>query len=66
MNVRRALIVTNRPAIANSWYDDFQRFIGHRTTYHFVSESPSQGKVTTGQYVEMPVCRHPRPMRTGT
>jgi superfamily II DNA or RNA helicase len=41
MDVRRALIVTNRPAIANSWYDDFQRFIGHRTTYHFVSESPS-------------------------
>lgn len=41
MNVRRALIVTNRPAIANSWYDDFQRFIGHQTTYQFVSESPS-------------------------
>ncbi|GAA3510560.1 DEAD/DEAH box helicase [Georgenia daeguensis] len=41
MDVRRALIVTNRPAIANSWYDDFQRFIGHQTTYQFVSESPS-------------------------
>ncbi len=41
MNVRRALIVTNRPAIANSWYDDFQRFIGHQTSYQFVSESPS-------------------------
>ena len=41
MDVRRALIVTNRPAIANSWYDDFQRFIGHQTTYQFVSESSS-------------------------
>lgn len=41
MDVRRVLIVTNRPAIANSWYDDFQRFIGHQTTYQFVSESPS-------------------------
>ncbi|KQX72388.1 DEAD/DEAH box helicase [Aeromicrobium sp. Root472D3] len=41
MDVRRALIVTNRPAIANSWYDDYQRFIGHQTTYQFVSESSS-------------------------
>lgn len=41
MGVRRALVVTNRPAIANSWYDDFQSFIGHQTTYQFVSESPS-------------------------
>lgn len=41
MDVRRALIVTNRPAIANSWFDDYQRFIGHKTTYQFVSDSPS-------------------------
>lgn len=41
LNVRKALIVTNRPAIANSWFDDFERFIGHKTTYKFVSESPS-------------------------
>ncbi|NYF16501.1 type II restriction enzyme [Microbacterium sp. AK009] len=41
MDVKRALIVTNRPAIANSWFDDYQRFIGHRTTYQFVSDSPS-------------------------
>lgn len=37
----KVLIVTNRPAIANSWYDDFERFIGHQTTFKFVSESPS-------------------------
>nr|WP_276548254.1 DEAD/DEAH box helicase family protein [Brachybacterium muris] len=41
LDVRRVLIVTNRPAIANSWYDDFQRFIGHQTTYRFISESAS-------------------------
>lgn len=41
LDVRRVLIVTNRPAIANSWFDDFVRFIGHQTTYRFVSESPS-------------------------
>lgn len=41
LGVRKVLIVTNRPAIANSWFDDFTRFIGHQTTYRFVSESPS-------------------------
>lgn len=41
MDARRVLIVTNRPAIANSWFDDFKRFIGHQTTFKFVSESPS-------------------------
>ena len=41
LDVRKALIVTNRPAIANSWFDDFERFIGHQTKYVFVSESAS-------------------------
>ena len=41
MDFQKVLIVTNRPAIANSWYDDFVRFIGHQTSYKFVSESPS-------------------------
>lgn len=41
LEVQRVLIVTNRPAVANSWFDDFTRFIGHQTTYRFVSESPS-------------------------
>lgn len=35
------LIVTNRPAIANSWYDDFEKFIEWQTDYKFVSESAS-------------------------
>lgn len=41
LDARKVLIVTNRPAIANSWYDEFIRYIGHQTTYQFVSESPS-------------------------
>lgn len=41
MDVRKVLIVTNRPAIANSWFDDFTQFIGHQTTFKFVSESSS-------------------------
>lgn len=41
LDARKVLIVTNRPAIANSWFDDFTRFIGHRTSYVFVSESAS-------------------------
>ena len=40
LGARKVLIVTNRPAIANSWLDDFELFIGHQTTYKFVSDSP--------------------------
>lgn len=46
LDARRVLVVTNRPAIANSWFDDFAQFIGHQTTYKFVSESPSLGSRT--------------------
>ena len=35
------LIVTNRPAIANSWFDDFEKFIAWQTDFYFVSESDS-------------------------
>lgn len=53
LDARRVLIVTNRPAIANSWFDDYQRFIGHQTTYQFVSDSPSlaqRGPMTREQW----------------
>lgn len=32
------LIVTNRPAIANSWYDDYVKFMGGEGKYRFVSQ----------------------------
>ncbi|MGQ7392553.1 DEAD/DEAH box helicase family protein [Streptococcus suis] len=41
LNCDRVLIVTNRPAIANSWFDDFHQFIAGSTSYKFVSESDS-------------------------
>ncbi|MEX2784540.1 DEAD/DEAH box helicase family protein [Streptococcus sp. H49] len=33
------LVVTNRPAIANSWFDDYEKFIKWQTNYLFVSET---------------------------
>ena len=35
---KTVLIVTNRPAIANSWYEDYMKFLGTESGYHFVSE----------------------------
>ena len=55
LGARKVLIVTNRPAIANSWFDDFTRFIGHRTTYKFVSDSPSlasRSRMTREQWLK--------------
>lgn len=39
MNLRNVLVVTNRPSIANSWFDDFNKFISWQTNYKFVSET---------------------------
>lgn len=38
VNAETVLIVTNRPAIANSWYSDYVRFLGNESGYLFVSE----------------------------
>lgn len=37
INAQKVLIVTNRPAIANSWYLDYERFIGRKGGYFFAS-----------------------------
>lgn len=39
MKLRNILVVTNRPSIANSWFDDYEKFIGWQTKYYFVSET---------------------------
>jgi len=39
IDAARVLIVTNRPSIANSWYQDFAQFIRWQTGYLFVSET---------------------------
>ena len=50
------LIVTNRPAIANSWYDDFVKFLGTESGFQFVSEvSALKGRpyvMTRDQYTD--------------
>lgn len=39
MGFTKVLIVTNRPSIANSWAEDFFKFIGWRDEYSFVSDT---------------------------
>ena len=57
MQFRNVLVVTNRPAIADSWYSDYLKFVG-QDKYLFVSRVPSllQRKptpcLTRLQYVE--------------
>ena len=34
---KRILVVTNRPAIANSWYDDYAKFVGTDSGWRFIS-----------------------------
>ena len=41
INATSVLIVTNRPAIANSWYSDYVQFMGEPSGYRFVSETDS-------------------------
>lgn len=52
LNARKVLIVTNRPAIANSWFDDFDTFI---EGYKFISETSSiadRPTLTRDQFIE--------------
>ncbi|MCR4890807.1 MAG: DEAD/DEAH box helicase family protein [Lachnospiraceae bacterium] len=37
IEAKKVLIVTNRPAIANSWYEDYSKFMGRESLYFFVS-----------------------------
>lgn len=41
LKAKNVLIVTNRPAIANSWYQDYEKFLGTESGYAFVSELES-------------------------
>lgn len=38
VGARNILILTNRPAIADSWYGDYAKFIGTEGGYYFVSQ----------------------------
>lgn len=37
VDAQNVLILTNRPAIADSWYNDYVKFMGAESGYHFVS-----------------------------
>lgn len=41
LDATNVLVLTNRPAVANSWYDDFEQFIASNTKYKFVSSTDS-------------------------
>ena len=41
VRAEKVLIVTNRPAIANSWYTDYEKFLSLDSHYRFVSETDS-------------------------
>ena len=44
LKAKKVLIVTNRPAIANSWFDDFEMFIDG---YYFISDTSSLAERNT-------------------
>jgi hypothetical protein len=55
MDAKKVLVVTNRPAIANSWFDDFETFIAWQTNYFFISTTDSLKErpvLTQEQYLE--------------
>ena len=56
MGFQRVLIVTNRPSIANSWAEDFNKFIGWRGELCFVSDTDSlrgkPGVLTREEYLK--------------
>ena len=55
IEAQNVLIVTNRPAIANSWYSDYEHFVGTEAGYRFVSSTESLKEkplcITREQYV---------------
>ena len=56
MGFTKVLIVTNRPSIANSWAEDFHKFIGWRKEYAFISENDAlkgkPGVLSRGEYLD--------------
>ena len=41
VQAEKILIVTNRPAIANSWYDDYIRFSDFQKRFYFATNTPA-------------------------
>ena len=56
MKARNVLIVTNRPSIANSWCDDYEKYLAGQSGYRFVSDNESlrgrQGVMTRDMFLK--------------
>ena len=56
IEAQNVLIVTNRPAIANSWYSEYEKFLGSQSGYQFISSTESlKGKkyvLTREEYIK--------------
>ena len=57
IGAKRVLIVTNRPAIANSWYEDYVKFMGDKSGFKFVSDTEALKKekfvISRKKYLEI-------------
>lgn len=57
IGAEKVLIVTNRPAIANSWLEDYMKFVGTKAGYAFVSEVDAlkgkPGVMTRSEYLKV-------------
>ena len=57
MGFTNVLIVTNRPSIANSWADDFRKFIGWQHKLAFVSDTDAlkgkTGVLSRNEFIDM-------------
>ena len=40
INAQNVLVLTNKPAVANSWYEDYVEYLGEKSGYIFVSSTP--------------------------
>ena len=54
LNAQNILIVTNRPAISNSWFDDFEKFISWQSDYKFIT-----GDISYKKYFNIPNKKSP-------
>ena len=56
MGFEKVLIVTNRPSIANSWSEDFNKFIAWQTDLYFVSDTDAlankPGVISHDEYID--------------
>lgn len=62
MGFSKVLIVTNRPSIANSWADDFRKFISWRNELCFVSDTDAlngkSGVMSRNEYTKAMLIRN--------